>query len=87
MVFREYNFSNGAAGMAVRIDNHRWDTPELNQKDNASKVYGRASCLNTLRQAGEIAVRDAYEGGNAAYCCINDSVGSVSADVSMLSGC
>lgn len=58
VVFREYNFSNGAAGMAVRIDGHRWDTPELNKSDNAARVYGRASCLSTLRQAGDIYRKD-----------------------------
>lgn len=40
--------------MAVRLDSHHWYNSELNQKDNAEKVFKRASCLNTMRQAGAI---------------------------------
>ncbi len=58
VVFREYDFSNGNPGMAVRLDSHHWETWELNQKDNAARVFGRASCLNTLEQAGEIYRKD-----------------------------
>ena len=58
VVFREYNFSNGAPGMAVRLDNHHWDTWELNLKDNASRVFARASSLSTMKTAGEIYRKD-----------------------------
>ena len=54
VVFREYNFSNDAPGMAVRLDNHHWEPWELKLKDNARRVFERASCLNTMRQAGAI---------------------------------
>lgn len=54
VVFREYNFSNDAPGMAVRLDNHHWEPWELKLKDNARRVFQRASCLNTMRQAGAI---------------------------------
>lgn len=58
VVFREYNFSNDAPGMAVRLDSHHWEPWELKQKDNAARVYSRASCLSTLQQAGEIYRKD-----------------------------
>lgn len=58
VVFREYDFSNGAPGMAVRLDSHHWDTGELNQKDNAARVFARASCLSTMEKAGEIYRKD-----------------------------
>ena len=54
VVFREYNFTNDAPGMAVRLDSHHWTNAELNLKDNAQKVFSRASCLSTLETAGEI---------------------------------
>ena len=54
VVFKEYDFSNGSPGMAVRVDDHRWTTEERNIGDNGGKVYGRASCLSTLKKAGEI---------------------------------
>ena len=54
VVFREYNPKNGDPGMAVRLDSHHWDTWELNQKDNAARVFSRASCLATMQQAGAI---------------------------------
>ena len=53
-MFREYNESNGAPGMAVRLDSHHWEPWELKLKDNAERVYGRASSLSTLKTAGEI---------------------------------
>lgn len=58
VVFREYQPADDSPGMAVRLDGHHWETWELNQKDNAARVYGRASSLNTLQQAGEIYRRD-----------------------------
>lgn len=58
VVFREYNFSNDSPGMAVRLDSHHWEPAELKLKDNASKVYKRASCLSTLEQAGAIYRKD-----------------------------
>ena len=58
VVFKEYNFTNGAPGMAVRLDSHHWEPWELKQKDNAAKVYARASCLSTLEQAGAIYRKD-----------------------------
>ena len=58
VVFREYNVANGSPGMAVRLDSHHWDTWELNLKDNAARVFGRASCLSTLETAGDIYRKD-----------------------------
>ena len=58
VVFREYNFENGAPGMAVRIDNHYWEPWELKLKDNAARVFERASCLSTLETAGAIYRKD-----------------------------
>lgn len=58
VVFREYNFSNDAPGMAVRLDGHHWEPWELKLKDNAQQVFDRASCLNTMKQAGEIYRKD-----------------------------
>lgn len=54
VVFREYNPANDSPGMAVRIDNHHWYPSELKLKDNAARVYDRASCLSTLETAGGI---------------------------------
>ena len=58
VVFREYNFTNDAPGMDVRLDSHHWYPSELKQSDNAARVYERASCLNTMQQAGEIYRKD-----------------------------
>ena len=58
VVFREYNFSNNAPGMAVRLDGHHWEHWELILKDNSRRVFERASCLNTMKQAGEIYRKD-----------------------------
>ena len=58
VVFREYNFENSAPGMAVRLDNYHWYPSELKLKDNAARVYGRASCLSTMETAGEIYRKD-----------------------------
>ena len=58
VVFREYNPANGNPGMAVRLDSHHWEHWELILRDNSAKVFGRASSLSTMQQAGEIYRKD-----------------------------
>lgn len=54
VVLREYNFSNGAAGMAIRLDSRRWHQSEMKQGSTEHDIASRASCLATMRTAGEI---------------------------------
>ena len=54
VVLREYNFDNGAAGMAIRLDSRRWHTSEMSQGSTEHDIAARASCLSTMRTAGAI---------------------------------
>ena len=54
VVLREYDFSNGAAGMAIRLDDRRWHQSEMNYGSTEHDIAARASCLATMRTAGGI---------------------------------
>ena len=54
VVLREYNFSNGAAGMAIRLDSRRWHDSEMSQGSTEHDIAARASCLSTMKTAGAI---------------------------------
>lgn len=54
VVLREYNFANGACGMAIRLDSRRWHDSEMNQGSTEHDIASRASCLATMKTAGGI---------------------------------
>ena len=54
VVLREYNFNNGACGMAIRLDSRRWHDSEMSQGSTEHDIADRASCLATMKTAGAI---------------------------------
>ena len=54
VVLREFDFTTGAAGMAIRLDGRRWHSSEMSQGSTEHDIASRASCLATMRTAGAI---------------------------------
>ena len=58
VVLREYNFDNGAAGLAIRLDNTRWHIKKLGDGTLEYQIWKRASCLATMNTARSILLKD-----------------------------
>ena len=59
VVLREYNFSNGANGLAIRLDNTRWNLKKLPDDGRLEMaIFDRASCLSTMNTARDILKKD-----------------------------
>ena len=59
VVLREYNFSNGANGLAIRLDNTRWHLKKLPDDGKLEgQIWGRSSCLSTMNTARDILLKD-----------------------------
>jgi len=56
VVLREYNFDNGTAGMAIRLDSRQYHISRDSDQEHA--IASRSSCLATLRAAGSILTAD-----------------------------
>jgi hypothetical protein len=59
VVLREYNFANGANGLAIRLDNTRWNLKKLPDDGKLEgQIWGRSSCLSTMNTASDILKKD-----------------------------
>jgi hypothetical protein len=58
VVLREYNFTNGANGLAIRLDNTRWHIKKLGDGTLEHQIWTRSSCLSTMNTARDILNKD-----------------------------